>query len=633
MSKEIPYFLRYPLLWIFMVAVLLFHVTSCQDKKGGSATMSAENKSDTIQIKEYLAISKSSYKTSVDTAIFYGEKAYALSKKNDDEVHKYKITAWLMECYIQKGFSDKSLEMAIYCLKHSQETKNKKYELEATIELSKLYAKQFKNHEKSLEYANQGLGLAKKTGDLHMQTEALECLAAVYSDIDDTKSLNYNLEAYEIALQSKDDDLIITMMTILAEAYLNTGDYIKSIHYYRMSLHRMNKHGLSKMDSYTRHNMGNVYSDLNKYDTALIMYKSALISAKNQKQDEIIGLCYSSIANTYKNIKDHPNALLAIDSAISVEMSRGSSERLKYLYLSKSSFANNQKDYKLAYESLRKYKSYNDELNNNEIQNKINLLESAQLQKAKEQELRVEVLETKKFRITTIALLLNSIILAFLIFYIKKQAKLRRELEQEQLRNRLSRDLHDDIGSTLSSINILSRTAQFSLDKTESSKIKTALEKINERSQRLLTNMSDIIWNIKTNNDFLEELVSRMREYAGSILEAKNIDFNFIFPETDKVHKLSMNEKNNLYMIFKEAVNNLAKYSEATFVEISLTILNNQLIMKIQDDGKGFDENNLSHKGGLHNMKYRTEDMKGTISITSIKGTGTSVKLIIPYRG
>ena len=145
--------------------------------------------------------------------------------------------------------------------------------------------------------------------------------------------------------------------------------------------------------------------------------------------------------------------------------------------------------------------------------------------------------------------------------------------------------------------------------------------------------MSDIIWNIKTNNDFLEELVSRMREYAGSILEAKNIDFNFIFPETDKVHKLSMNEKNNLYMIFKEAVNNLAKYSEATFVEISLTILNNQLIMKIQDDGKGFDENNLSHKGGLHNMKYRTEDMKGTISITSIKGTGTSVKLIIPYRG
>ena len=82
MSKEIPSFLKYPLLWIFMVAVLLFHVTSCHEKNGSSAAMTAEYKNDTSRINEYLTISKSSYKTSVDTAIFYGEKAYALSKKN-----------------------------------------------------------------------------------------------------------------------------------------------------------------------------------------------------------------------------------------------------------------------------------------------------------------------------------------------------------------------------------------------------------------------------------------------------------------------------------------------------------------------------------------------------------------------
>ena len=630
MSKEIPSFLKYPLLWIFMVAVLLFHVTSCHEKNGSSAAMTAEYKNDTSRINEYLTISKSSYKTSVDTAIFYGEKAYALSKKIGDELFKYKSTSWLMECYSQKGFLDKSLEMAIYCLNHSQETKNKEYELEATIELSKLYAKQFKNFEKSLEYANNALDLSKRAGDLHMQTEALECLAAVYSDIDDTKSLNYNLEAYKVALQSKDDDLIITMLSILAEAYLNTGDHKNSIRYYRLCLDRLNKPEMNKMVSYAKHNLGNVYADLGTYDTAMILYKSALQFAKNQKQDEIIGLCYSSIANTYMNLKDHPNSLLAIDSAISVEIPRGSSYRLMYLYLSKSSFANNQKDYKLAYESLRKYKSYNEELNNDEIQNKINLLESAQLQKAKEQELKIEALQTKKFRITTIALVLNSIILAIFIFYIKKQAKLRRELEQEQLRNRLSRDLHDDIGSTLSSINILSRTAQFNLDKTESSKIKTALEKINERSQRLLTNMSDIIWNIKTGNDTLEDM-SRMREYAVSIFEAQNIEFSILFPENTMNCKLSMTEKNNLYMIFKESVNNLAKYSGATHANIQLIISTNHLQMSISDNGRGFEESELFHSGGLLNMRQRAEEMNGRFNIISGPGKGTFLELSMPY--
>jgi signal transduction histidine kinase len=127
--------------------------------------------------------------------------------------------------------------------------------------------------------------------------------------------------------------------------------------------------------------------------------------------------------------------------------------------------------------------------------------------------------------------------------------KLRRTVEMERMRSRLSRDLHDDIGSTLSSINILSRTAQTNLQQTHDEKTKASLDKINERSQRLLDNMRDIIWNINPGNDTIEEVMSRMREYATTILEAKNIEYTFNFPKEKMDCTLTMEVKNNMFLI------------------------------------------------------------------------------------
>ncbi|MBK8846005.1 MAG: hypothetical protein IPO27_05280 [Bacteroidetes bacterium] len=197
------------------------------------------------------------------------------------------------------------------------------------------------------------------------------------------------------------------------------------------------------------------------------------------------------------------------------------------------------------------------------------------------------------------------------------------------IRNKLSRDLHDDIGSTLSSINILSRTAQNNLQQTDNEKTNNTLEKINERSQRLLTNMNDIIWNIKPTNDTMEEVLSRMREYATSLLEAKKINFEMDFPAEKINYKLTLETKSNLYLIFKEAVNNLAKYSGATQAKLSLTFDNAHIHMKIEDNGAGFNINELRHRGGLTNMQHRAEEMKGKLKIESVIGQGTVVELVL----
>lgn len=231
--------------------------------------------------------------------------------------------------------------------------------------------------------------------------------------------------------------------------------------------------------------------------------------------------------------------------------------------------------------------------------------------------------------------------LLILIVVLINRHQLKRTIELEKMRSRLSRDLHDDIGSTLSSINILSRTAQHNLNHSNPDKIRFTLEKINERSQRLLDNMHDILWKINPGNDTFEEVMSRMREYATTILEAKGIDYTFNFPKEALNCKLNMEVKNNMYLIFKEAINNLSKYSRASHAQLSLTFDEKHIYLKIEDNGDGFEikssEKDFSSSSsvksggaGLQNMRHRALEMKGTINITSEIGKGTKIELSIP---
>jgi signal transduction histidine kinase len=238
--------------------------------------------------------------------------------------------------------------------------------------------------------------------------------------------------------------------------------------------------------------------------------------------------------------------------------------------------------------------------------------------------------QLQKQKILRNSFIAGSILLLLLIVLLINRNKLKRGMEMERMRSRLSRDLHDDIGSTLSSINILSRTAQSNLTQSQDEKTKASLEKINERSQRLLDNMSDIIWNINPGNDTIEEVMSRMREYATTILEAKNIDYTFNFPKEKMDCTLTMEVKNNMYLIFKEAVNNLSKYSGATNATLSLTFDEKNIHLKVEDNGKGFDENEIKHRGGLVNMQHRAEEIKGVIHINSVLEKGTVIELSMP---
>lgn len=217
-----------------------------------------------------------------------------------------------------------------------------------------------------------------------------------------------------------------------------------------------------------------------------------------------------------------------------------------------------------------------------------------------------------------------------LIIYDIHNARIKRLLAVEKLRNRVARDLHDDMGSTLSTINILSSMAK---TKMNADPVKTTeyLSKITDNSQRMMEAMDDIVWSIKPSNDSMQKITARMREFATSVLEAKEIDLGFVVDEKVYDVKLGMEARRDFFLVFKEAVNNAAKYSKATMVTIIIDIHGKKLELTVKDNGIGFDVAGADGGNGLGNMRKRADAMNGQVRVKSEKGTGTEVNVTIPF--
>jgi ligand-binding sensor domain-containing protein/two-component sensor histidine kinase len=203
--------------------------------------------------------------------------------------------------------------------------------------------------------------------------------------------------------------------------------------------------------------------------------------------------------------------------------------------------------------------------------------------------------------------------------------KLSKIIAMEMLRNKISADLHDDIGSTLSSISILSEVAG---SETEQ-KSKRMLVEIKERSLVLMEKMDDIVWSISSKNDTVGDLLLRISQFAATVFEARDIEYEVQVPEAIKDLKLDMQRRQHIYLILKEAINNLIKYSDCTTACITAGYLGGRLNIQISDNGKGFDVKTAPAGNGLNNMKKRTEAMSGFLLIDAKPGSGTKIALSV----
>ena len=217
-----------------------------------------------------------------------------------------------------------------------------------------------------------------------------------------------------------------------------------------------------------------------------------------------------------------------------------------------------------------------------------------------------------------------------------------RLLAIERLRSGIATDLHDDIGSGLTRIAILSDVAYRQVQSgqqvegsrgAETDEVLGALEKVRGTARGLIDTMSDVVWAIDPAHDSFERLVQRLRSFAYELCEGKNIKLKFHSADEVTSAKMSSEGMRNVLLLSKEALTNIAKHSHCTTAEVSLNIVDRRLVIEISDSGRGFDPSRAHAGNGLGNMRKRTQLAGATYELLSEPGKGTRIVASFPLSG
>ena len=221
---------------------------------------------------------------------------------------------------------------------------------------------------------------------------------------------------------------------------------------------------------------------------------------------------------------------------------------------------------------------------------------------------------------------------------IQKEEKLKLETERKELekqvavlaatqdeRNRISADMHDELGSGVTAIRLMSEIVKSKMKEQTLPEI----EKISHSANELLNKMNTIIWTMTSSNDSVENLVAYIRSYAVEFFESTAIDCYFSMPASIPPREISGEKRRNMFLSVKEALNNVLKHSQSSVVKINVTV-GDKLVIEIQDDGVGINMEKLRKFGnGLNNMKKRMASINGEFNIENQEGTRTVFGLVL----
>jgi streptogramin lyase len=205
--------------------------------------------------------------------------------------------------------------------------------------------------------------------------------------------------------------------------------------------------------------------------------------------------------------------------------------------------------------------------------------------------------------------------------------RLGQKLKMFEMRNRISQDLHDEIGSSISGINLLSQIAYDKLDNNNFKEAAEYLSKVKNYSQDVIEKLSDMVWIFNPQNDSIEKLLQRLKYFTISIALSKNIKIHFASDRESEEINLTIRQRKEIYLISKEAFNNAFKYSGCNNIYYSISCRESKLILRIQDDGKGFIKTENLNGNGLKNMQARADEVSANFHYESQPDRGTIIEV------
>ncbi len=471
------------------------------------------------------------------------------------------------------------------------------------------------------------------------------------------------------AQQANSKDRRARINQTIGSIYFFQEKYEESKAYYELASILYQDLGNKKMYAIILNNLGNAYKRLNQYDSSIRYYSKAIQLAQETGDETNMSMFYSNISSLYSFIKQYSkaeaNAKLAlqyaleqgdevdqanaymnfaesylpqkrIDEAIAAGLKAYAindryaliEEQVDAVKMLAEAYSENG-NYKEANFYFRKSRDLNDSLTKKKFDEQIARMQTAFKMEEKNNEItlltkdrQMQEQNLSRQRLLITGSLLLSILAIVAIFLLINRQRLKQRMKELQLRNEIASDLHDDVGSSLSSIHMLSEMA--SSDKIWVPQQKDILKKVSAYSKETMEKMSDIVWMIKQSGLEDKSLEERMKHFFYDICKSKNIQPFFQVDKT-VLHKLDPPRRKMLYLVFKEAVNNAVKYSGASEIKVSITQNDKKLQMEVTDNGIGFDTTTAPKGNGLKNMQNRAAAFKGSTIIRSNVNEGTTV--------
>ena len=493
--------------------------------------------------------------------------------------------------YEDQGNYTEALKSYMNNLRISEAMNNKRAVADIYINIGNIYGLQ-ENYFDALKYYQPALKVYK---ELNYKPGIAICyltMADAYLTLDSLKlAMYYAQEAFVLCEENGNRVNAALAKCIIAQANSKLGNNQDALAGFTESLKFFYEIEDTLNIAVAYRGTGDTYVNMGKYDEALKNYTKGLEMATAVNYKTCVVYLYGAIAGTYEKKSDFKNAYLN-----------------HKLYFSLSDSLLNEKKTEQTAEMKARYET---EKKDKDI---------ALLNKDKE----IQIVEIKKQKLLKYSYVGGLGLVIVLMLFGYRTYRTRQTLRLQDIRNKIAGDLHDDIGSTLNSISVYSEVARRKDEQQDE-----ALEMIGEASRKIIDAMSDIVWTVNPENDSFPKILFRMKSLAYNLFRAKKIEYTFHADENLEQKKLPLEDRRNFYLIFKEAVNNMVKYSNATQASITLTSEDDRIRLLIRDNGVGFDMQQDSAGNGLKNMKRRAEEMNAKLTVESSTGNGTQIELIL----
>jgi len=669
-----------------LLLFLLFFIVFAQDKLWAQSSKVLDSlfaiektlPDGSEKIKIYLLVAFQYSRTSPDKAKYYYQKAIDIGEQMGENVETSSAYSTAANFYNNIGEKD-SADFFLTKAREKAEKANNNKSWANYYQNSMLIDRKRENYKTAIEQGKKALEYSSRDGQKINIAGAYLNLGNCYLDMTNfERAAQYYYQALKIFETIHHEAGKAFCYNNLGNLYKELKQHEESIKYARLSLALKQKANDNAGVATSYLLISENYQMLKNYQQALdYVNKSIALNKKLSKQYELINN-YHLQARIFNGMKDTIQAIKSFDQAISIAKKLQNTPLINELQTEKllmtsvalipeSTIQNiesklslsqqtndvnarlnnlehlaqlyyNKGAYQKAFDYQQEYYQLKNNFYGSEILKKIKDQEiryglerkEAQIKLLqKDKELRENQLQKQRIGIyASVGVILLVLVIAYLLFNRNKIIQEKKRLQElETMRANIASDLHDDVGSTLSSIQIMSNMLLQQSD--EHIATGQIARNISEMSYKVANGFREILWSVNPAHDKLEAVVVQLRRLAAEMLSTHEIAFRFNVDLADEEQLLNPRQRKNLLMIFKEAINNARKYSGAKQIDIYIKQSAQQLSLKIEDNGCGFDMETAIKGNGLGNMQKRAEEINGQLVLKTRPGAGTSLSLIM----